>query len=270
MDFDKIIRNAFMHENFKNLNAYFEREFKKAQRDNFYEKDDFFNPILAKLERIEKLNNDDFEKHKLNLKIVIKKAQENDFEHRETYYSNCLDRLGVLYESYKQEQNDLRVKDFTKQLENLSLENFKRNSVFDDYSNSQISKIKNAVNNVNGRKVEQQLELTGSKTSKVIVEAFRNMAKDGWEYAFSTEQDYNLFTDLLTNFFEYKPYKLPETPIQLKRMCKTKVAKALGEIHEELSNENKLSTDNNYFQLIRVLSHFKEETKDDLYKALTR
>lgn len=116
----------------------------------------------------------------------------------------------------------------------------------------------------------QPISVNENRTKKVIFETITNIDKQGWQYAFISEQDYNLFTDLLTNFFEYKPYTLPETIIQLKRTCKTKVAKALGEIHKELSNENKLSTDTKYFQLIRVLSHFEKETEGDLYKALTR
>lgn len=116
----------------------------------------------------------------------------------------------------------------------------------------------------------QPISVNDSRTKKVIFETINNIDKQGWRYAFVSEQDYNLFTDLLTNFFEYKPYSLPETTIMLKRTCKTKVAKALGEIHKELSNENKLSTDTNYFNLIRVLSHFNNETEGDLYKALTR
>jgi len=116
----------------------------------------------------------------------------------------------------------------------------------------------------------QQISVNESRTKKVIFDTITNIDKQGWQYAFVSEQDYNLFTDLLTNFFEYKPYTLPETTIQLKRTCKTKVAKALGEIHKELSNENKLSTDIKYFQLIRVLSHFEKETEGDLYRALTR
>lgn len=116
----------------------------------------------------------------------------------------------------------------------------------------------------------QPISVNESRTKKVIFETITNIDKQGWQYAFVSEQDYNLFADLLTNFFEYKPYTLPKTIIQLKRTCKTKVAKALGEIHKELSNENKLSTDTKYFQLIRVLSHFEKETEGDLYKALTR
>lgn len=116
----------------------------------------------------------------------------------------------------------------------------------------------------------QPININKSRTKKVIFETINNIDKQGWQYAFVSEQDYNLFTDLLTNFFEYKPYTLPETTIQLKRTCKTKFAKALGEIHKELSNENKLSSDINYFKIIRALSHFEKETQGDLYKALTR
>lgn len=116
----------------------------------------------------------------------------------------------------------------------------------------------------------QPIDKKQNRTKQVISETFENMDKKGWKYAFTSEQDYNLFTDLLTNFFEYKDYSIPETPIQLKRDCKTKVAKALGEIHKELSNENKLTTDTNYFNLIRVLSPFESEKQNDLYKALTR
>lgn len=116
----------------------------------------------------------------------------------------------------------------------------------------------------------QPININESRTKKVIFETINNIDKQGWQYAFVSEQDYNLFTDLLTNFFEYKPYTLPETTIQLKRTCKTKFAKALGEIHKELSNENKLSSDINYFKIIRALSHFEKEKQGDLYKALTR
>jgi hypothetical protein len=116
----------------------------------------------------------------------------------------------------------------------------------------------------------QPISVNESRTKKIILKTINNLDKQGWQYAFVSEQDYDLFTDLLTNFFEYQPYTLPKTIIQLKRTCKTKVAKALGEIHKELSNENKLSTDNDYFKLIRVLNHFEKETEVDLYKALTR
>jgi hypothetical protein len=119
-------------------------------------------------------------------------------------------------------------------------------------------------------KAPQPININESRTKKIISETISNIDKQGWEYAFVSEYDYNLFAELLTNFFEDKPYKLPETPIQLKRDCKTKLAKALGEIHKELSNEDKLSTDTNYFRIIRALNHFEKVKEGDLYKALTR
>ena len=57
----------------------------------------------------------------------------------------------------------------------------------------------------------QPISINESRTKKVIFETITNIDKQGWQYAFVSEQDYNLFTDLLTNFFEYKPYTLPET-----------------------------------------------------------
>lgn len=109
-----------------------------------------------------------------------------------------------------------------------------------------------------------------SRTKQVITDTLVNIDKQGWQYAFTNENDYNSFTDLLTNFFEYKDYTLPKETIKLKKSCKTKVARALGEIHKELSNENILRTDTDFFRLIRVLSHFEKETEGNLYKALTR
>ena len=107
-------------------------------------------------------------------------------------------------------------------------------------------------------------------TKKIIHTVFRDMHHKGWEFVFRTKDDYNLFTDLLTNFFEYKDYNLPENTIKIKTRTKTAVAKVLKEIHEQLSNENKLSTDHRYFELIKILSHFEKTNQKDLYKALTR
>lgn len=115
----------------------------------------------------------------------------------------------------------------------------------------------------------QPIDKEQNRTKQVIAETFENMDKKGWQYAFSTDQDYNLFTDLLTNFFEYKDYSIPETAIQLKRTCKTKVAKALGEIHAELG-ENPLNSDIEYFKIVKVLNHYREVSNVALVKAMQR
>lgn len=116
----------------------------------------------------------------------------------------------------------------------------------------------------------QPMSIEENRTNKKINELFEVMDNKGYKYAFMTEQDYNTFTDILTNFFELKEYKLPKVPIQLKRNCKTKLAATLGKIHSELSNVDKFSGDTDYFNIIKCLSHYSTLSNDELYKALTR
>lgn len=180
---------------------------------------------------------------------------ENWEQHKETFFSQ---RMATYKESYTlQEKIKLELSTLEKLLINKT-----DNQIIKDRYKDYLEQIKALP--------PQPIDVRKNRTKKVIVETFENMDKKGWEYAFTSEQDYNLFTDLLTNFFEYKGVSIPETVIQLKRGCKTKLAKSLGEIHKELSNENKLTTDTEYFKLIRVLSHFENEKQIDLYKALTR
>jgi hypothetical protein len=112
----------------------------------------------------------------------------------------------------------------------------------------------------------QPIIIEHSRTKQNITQMFETMDNEGWEYAFRSENDYNTFTDLLTNFFEYKEYHLPKTLIQLKKRCKTKLGRILGEIHKELS-ENALKSDKKYFEILKCLNHYQNET--DLYKVLT-
>lgn len=118
-------------------------------------------------------------------------------------------------------------------------------------------------------KPPQSINIDESRTKQIITQKIEGMDKQGWKYAFNNETDYNTFADLLTNFFEYKEYSLPEITIRLKRTCKTKLSKALGEIHKTLS-ENRLSSDKEFYKIIRILNHFEKETEKDLYKALIR
>lgn len=190
-----------------------------------------------------------------------------------------------------------------RKLNNLETNNFDLNAFYLAWLKSELNTIENWLSNVcpNGKpkrspSVSDQIEIgkyknfvfqeiekiekaennnsehksIDNRTKKLICEIFTNIDSKGWNYAFETELDFNLFTDLLARFFEYEPFELPKTIIKLKRNCKTKVAKALGEIHKELSNQNKLINDNEYFKIIRVLSPFETTIKTDLYKALTR
>ena len=130
--------------------------------------------------------------------------------------------------------------------------------------------VKGLNNEVSEKTTTQLSEIISSRTKELIIENFEAIDKKGWEYVFRTETDFITFTDLLINFFEYKKYNLPESPIELKRRCKTRLAATLGKIHSELSNVDKFSSDTNYFNIVKSLSHFVDLSDDEIYKALTR
>jgi hypothetical protein len=111
-----------------------------------------------------------------------------------------------------------------------------------------------------------------SQTKEIILKELESIDKNkGWGYAFVNEKDLKVFVDLLTSYFEYKPFVLPQNIIILKKDCKTRFAKSLSPIHKELSNENKkLKSDIEFFKIIRVLNHFKEMSDKEIYQAITR
>lgn len=105
------------------------------------------------------------------------------------------------------------------------------------------------------------------KTKNKIDNYFEAMHTKGWNYAFQTEEDYNIFSGLLIAYFTFQSYNLPDAIIKLKKRTKTRIANVLREIHKDLS-EKTLRTDKEYFEIIRILNHFKNEV--DLYRTLTK
>lgn len=89
-----------------------------------------------------------------------------------------------------------------------------------------------------------------------------------WEYSFSSESDFRMFTTLLTSYFMGLPYKLPEL-IQLKRSCKTRFAQAMNSLHKDLGNRP-LASDLEFLRLFNVLNHFEKWSEDQVYTAITR
>ncbi len=111
------------------------------------------------------------------------------------------------------------------------------------------------------------------KTKQTIEMIFNRLGRndEGWKYAFWDENDYNEYVDLLAKFFAREDYSIPTVKIQLKRNTKTKVAKALGTIHGEITHKN-LKHDKPFFEIARVLNLLDEEfpTDDGLYNALSK
>jgi len=95
-----------------------------------------------------------------------------------------------------------------------------------------------------------------SSTKQFISDVLETLDKSiGWRYAFTNDTDYNTFLDLLTSYFEYAPYSIPQYTIKLKRDCKTRFAKALSPIHKTLS-EKSLKSDIAFFKTDKGVKPF--------------
>lgn len=109
-----------------------------------------------------------------------------------------------------------------------------------------------------------------NRTKELITKFIHEIdANKGWEYSFHSESDYNTITDLLVKFFEQKPYEITGVSIKLRKGSKTRFAKMLGNLYNELADST-LSKNEEYFRLIKTIEDYKDKTKDELYKDITR
>jgi hypothetical protein len=123
MNFSSIIYNGVKNiDNKKNLDAYFIREYKKAERDNFYSIEEFFNPLFRLVDSYRKSITEQFEKSKEWYQNIISKAEKNDLNFRDYYYTHCLNDQGISYDEFKKEQNKRELKESQDELANLSID----------------------------------------------------------------------------------------------------------------------------------------------------
>jgi hypothetical protein len=106
-------------------------------------------------------------------------------------------------------------------------------------------------------------------TYTYIIEKIKNIdSSKGWSYAFKTEEDINLFAKILSSYFHGISYVLPSNKIALQKRSKTRLAKILREIHYKKSPKENLTTDTDFFEIIRILNLFEKEK--DICHTLTR
>lgn len=125
----------------------------------------------------------------------------------------------------------------------------------------------------NNRIIEDKSDLLKKKEYEIGVKEFikdkvQEIDKNGWNYVFRYEADYNKFLDLFTAFFTRVPCAL-QTVINLKKGCKTRFSPILGMIHKEFGHVI-LKNDKEYFQILKILNVFKKLTDNQIYKDITR
>ena len=109
------------------------------------------------------------------------------------------------------------------------------------------------------------------KTIKTINDTFNTIdLEKEWEYCFTTEEDFNKYTTILSDYFNLNK-KVNSQKIQIKAIkgTKSKTAKILRKIYNE-STEKKLRGNNDFFEIVKILSTFKDLSLEKIYDSLSK
>lgn len=147
MDFNNIIIQGITNsDNKSNLKSYFIREFKKAERDNFYSVDDFFNPLLRKVDSLKNELHEKFIKTEKAYKSIIQKAKKNEHNFHDKYLTNCIDKYGISYEHYKAQENKKCLAVTTKKLAEFEINKIYTQVYFTQINFAHVLLIENGLN----------------------------------------------------------------------------------------------------------------------------
>tara|TARA_R110001606_G_scaffold178622_1_gene325223 strand:+ start:63 stop:926 length:864 start_codon:yes stop_codon:yes gene_type:complete len=107
------------------------------------------------------------------------------------------------------------------------------------------------------------------KTVKNIKNTFNSIdLEKEWEYCFTTEEDFNEYTTILADYFNSNT-KVSSQKIQIQAIkgTKSKTAAILRKIYNE-STEKKLKGNNDFFEIVKILSTFKDLSLEKIYDSL--
>jgi len=122
MDYKSIISRSLKAENRINLSGYLMREFKKAEKDFFYEFEDFFNGFLFLLNKEKLFIENKFEIYLKDLKDTISKLENDELSFSNSYHQNCIDKNeGLTYNEYYLLQKEKNIKFYKESLKTANI-----------------------------------------------------------------------------------------------------------------------------------------------------
>ncbi len=121
MNYKPIIDNSFRSENLVNPKAYFIREFKKVNRDYFYEAKDFFNGFIHYLDQQEEIIRKKFNEYLAALELEIQNLEDDKHTFYDSYYGGLIDKQGKSYSDYHKERRTLHLESYKRLLETADI-----------------------------------------------------------------------------------------------------------------------------------------------------
>ena len=107
---------------------------------------------------------------------------------------------------------------------------------------------------------------------KSIINSFNALdANLRWNYAFRSEDDMYLITDLFARYFNQLPYEIPSNIIQNQKGSKTRLSSTIKEIYE-LDKKINISkkSDLKFIEILKILSVYQNLDDNRIYNAITK
>ena len=265
-----ILEGFFIENNRKYLSNYFFRE-SKAAYDKGYELEEFYSGVKIVLRHWEGSVKGKVLERKKELHLMLSEAKNKTLgysnlngksieQKRKDTISFCEGELS--------HENSFEIGNMSFSIDLNKLTNGK---VISSLNRFQFKSIIEAVKEAESRTKTPFDDRSIKEPSKIrdeIFEIFDGIDGDiGWEYAFRSREDLDVFIELLTCFFEQREYELPDEVISLNKRTKTRLAAHINEIHMQLSDRT-LKGDTEFFDIVRVLDHFQNVT--NLYNTISK
>lgn len=265
-----ILEGFFIENNRKYLSNYFFRE-SKAAYDKGYELEEFYSGVKIVLRHWEGSVKGKVLERKKELHLMLSEAKNKTLgysnlngksieQKRKDTISFCEGELS--------HENSFEIGNMSFSIDLNKLTNGK---VISSLNRFQFKSIIEAVKEAESRTktpFDDRSIKESSKTRGIITETINGIHRDkGWEYAFRSREDLDVFVELLTCYFEQREYELPDEVIRLRKGSKTRMATRVNEIYKELS-DRPLKGDNEFLDIVRKLHPFAHTS--DLYKTISR
>lgn len=113
----------------------------------------------------------------------------------------------------------------------------------------------------------RKLLIPNYKSSIIIRENIEKIDSKGWQYVFKSENDFNMFVDILALYFNTGEFKDENNSIENNRGSITRFAHSLNNIYIELG-QHPLKGDIKFLNICRVIKDFKNKTDTQITKLI--
>lgn len=169
MDYLEIVLQGYFNENNKeHLEKYFFREFKKAEKEQFFEANEFFNGCLKVVERWEKYLQDKINERKKELYLAINAAKSGTLKFENLHGQSIEQKRKETIEYCEQELKEVRPDGIGSISFTVHLASLTNGRIAYSMGHNELLLIKHSINKAYEKAVENNKKLLISKMDKTV------------------------------------------------------------------------------------------------------